>query len=153
MSVQITITKSHLFFLIALSLALVSILVIGQNSRPGEFGHAYTELALRDLQGRGLVVGEDLRDSTITAKNIKKLGPYAELNVLSAKNADAASCEFIIKSCNPGGPTNKVCSPGYTPISGEFGFSAYARDRDYTGTGSAGQCTGSGIIKLCCKSP
>ena len=153
MKIQIIITKFHVFLLFIIILISVSILVIGQNSNPGEFGHMYTELDFRDTQGRGLIVGEDIRDGSITAKSVKKLGPYAELNVLSAKNADAASCELIIKSCNPAGPTNKVCSPGYTPLQGEFGFSNYARDKDYTGSGSSGQCIGSGIMGICCKSP
>ncbi len=150
MKVVLNLEKSQSYLIFVFLLVIISIFVIGQN--PSEFGHTYQELELRDSQGNGLIKGEDIDENTINANNLEKLGPYIKLSVLDAKNADAASCEFIIKSCNPGGETGKTCTPGYAPLKGDFGFTGLARDRDHVG-GTSGICTGSGVIGICCKSP
>lgn len=152
MKIEINFTKSHLYLILAIVILLIATFVIGQSS-PDDFGHRYEELVLRDSQGIGLISGNDIAKDAINAENIKKSGPYVELSVLSAKNADAASCEFIIKSCSTGGNTGKTCSPGFGPVPGEFGFTSVGRDKDYTGLGPAGECIGSGIMGLCCKTP
>ena len=130
----------------------IATIVLGQGTNLADFGHVYRELSLKDAQGKGLVEGSDIKENSITARNIKKNGAYVELSVLDARNADAASCEFIIKSCN-NQQINKPCSPGYSPVSGVFGFVDIGRDRDYAVAGRTGECIGNGVMGLCCKSP
>ncbi len=147
MKLEINITKSHLYLILILVLVFISSFAIGQgSSNPSTFGHKYEEV---DFNGK--INGNDIAQGSITAENLNKVGPHVALNVLGAKNADAAACEFMITSCSTrGGDTGKECSIGYSPVPGEFGFSVRGRDRDYA-QNPGSECIGSGIMVLCCK--
>jgi len=159
MKIEINITKSHLYLILAIVILLIASFVIGQASTE-DFGHIYQELNLRDAQGDGLITGDDIKDGVITGDDIKdgqitaddieKIGGHVALNVLKAQNAGAASCNFLITHCGLT-QTGQACGdiPGFYQIPGGFSFIGMGwDDKDYTSTNP---CNSGGRMVLCCQ--